>query len=144
MNYQFSQQIPWRMPGSSVMKNIITESWMKLSKINLFSFHLFLGWMLYIIPSISTYIGLGLIVAGYYYIISDPKYHAMVPIYFSAYIVGFEVLLRMTGSRLFWEFGKYAVIYFLLLGIIKNRGKLFIILLNIQSLSQRKIFMGNR
>jgi len=35
---------------------------------------------------------------------------------FSAYIVGAEVFLRMTGSLVFYESGKYAVIIFLTLG----------------------------
>ena len=51
---------------------------------------------------------------------SDPleKY----PLFFSAYIVGIEVLLSMAESTLFWEFGKYGVIYFFLLGILRMNG----------------------
>ena len=46
------------------------------------------------------------------------------PLIFSAYIVGIEVLLRMTEANLFWEFGKYAVIYFLLLGMARKQIKI--------------------
>jgi hypothetical protein len=35
--------------------------------------------------------------------------------------VGIEVLLRMCRSVLFWEFGKYAIIYFILLSILRTK-----------------------
>ena len=35
-----------------------------------------------------------------------------------------EVLLRMTKASLFWEFGKYAVIYFILLGFSRRRSNI--------------------
>ena len=37
--------------------------------------------------------------------------------------MGIEVLLRMGKSSLFWEFGKYAVVYFILLGLIRKSKK---------------------
>ena len=69
---------------------------------------------------ISTYYGLGIIFIGTYLILiyQDPKGH--LPIIFSCYIMGIEVLLRMGRSTLFWEFGKYAIIYFIFLGIIRK------------------------
>lgn len=56
---------------------------------------------------------------------------------FSGYMVGIEVMLRMTNANVFWEFGKYTVIVLFGLGmIIENRPKnipkpmvLFILLL---------------
>lgn len=41
----------------------------------------------------------------------------------TAYITGSEVLWRMNGAQLFWELGKYAVAAFLLLGLIRMRGR---------------------
>ncbi|GAQ48950.1 ligase [Flavobacterium psychrophilum] len=38
-------------------------------------------------------------------------------LYFCAYIVGSEVILRMTGGSLSYEIGKYSVILFMLMGI---------------------------
>jgi len=42
---------------------------------------------------------------------------------FSSYIVGLEIILRMTGANVFWEYGKYAVILFLILGILVESAK---------------------
>jgi len=61
---------------------------------------------------------------GTYYILGKPDPLEQYPLFFSAYVVGIEVLLRMARSSLFWEFGKYAVIYFLLLGILRRNKRL--------------------
>jgi len=60
---------------------------------------------------------------GTYYILGKPDPLEQYPLFFSAYVVGIEVILRMAGSSLFWEFGKYVVIYFLLLGILRRSEK---------------------
>lgn len=39
------------------------------------------------------------------------------------YITGIEVLLRMTDAAIFWEFGKYAVVGILILGVITRRER---------------------
>jgi len=82
--------------------------------------HVFIGSILWILPSLSTLFGLLIILVGGYRILNKPDSKGLLPIFFSAYIVGIEVLLRMTSSLLFWEFGKYAVIFFLLLGILRK------------------------
>jgi len=90
------------------------------AKIYLILFHVMLGLILSNFRFISTYYGLGIIIIGTYLILiyQDPKGH--LPIIFSCYIMGIEVLLRMGRSTLFWEFGKYAIIYFIFLGIIRK------------------------
>ena len=90
------------------------------AKIYLILFHVMLGLILSNFRFISTYYGLGIIFIGTYLILiyQDPKGH--LPIIFSCYIMGIEVLLRMGRSTLFWEFGKYAIIYFIFLGIIRK------------------------
>ena len=99
---------------------------MKLFRINLLILHGLLGFVLWEFPFLTTYIGIVTILVGTYYILSKPDPLNQFPLMFSAYIVGIEVLLRMTGASLFWEFGKYSVIYFLLLGIIRRRKSLHI------------------
>ena len=96
---------------------------MKLSKISLIIAHMLLGFIIYEFSFISTYVGIGLILFGTYCILSRPDPLERYPVFFCSYIVGIEVLLRMAGANLFWEFGKYAVIYFLLLGILRQRNK---------------------
>ena len=88
--------------------------------------HLLLGYLCHEFPFISTYYGLIIVSFGTYYILGKPDPLEHYPLFFSAYVVGIEVLLRMTGSSLFWEFGKYAVIYFLLLGILRKSRKTLI------------------
>ena len=90
------------------------------AKIYLILFHVMLGLILSNFRFISTYYGLGIIIIGTYLILiyQDPKGH--LPIIFSCYIMGIEVLLRMGRATLFWEFGKYAIIYFIFLGIIRK------------------------
>jgi len=89
--------------------------------------HLLLGIILTQFPLFATLYGVIIILFGTYYILEKNDSLGKYPIYFSSYIVGIEVLLRMTGAGLFWEFGKYAVIYFLLLGIIRERKKVQIL-----------------
>ena len=44
-------------------------------------------------------------------------------IYTAAYIAGAEVLWRMTGAHIFWEFGKYAVIFIFLINLLTRGWK---------------------
>ena len=90
---------------------------MKSLNRKLFIFHIFLGVLLWQSSAISTYYGIIIILLGSYFILSRPDPLEQYPLIFASYLVGIEVLLRMTGSTLFWEFGKYGVIYFLFLGI---------------------------
>ncbi|AUC84412.1 hypothetical protein CW731_03455 [Polaribacter sp. ALD11] len=44
-------------------------------------------------------------------------------LFFAAYLVGAEVFIRMTGGFVLYETGKYAVILFLIMGIVLGRFK---------------------
>ena len=90
-------------------------------KNTLFFIHFLVGLILWKFPFVSTYIGLIIILMGSYFILNKPDPKGHFPLLFSAYIVGFEVLLRMTEARVFWEFGKYSVILFFILGFIRNK-----------------------
>jgi len=90
-------------------------------KTPLFFIHFLVGLILWKFPFISTYISWIIILIGSYVILKKPDPKGHFPLIFSAYIVGFEVLLRMTNARVFWEFGKYSVILFLILGFIRNK-----------------------
>ena len=94
------------------------------SRLLLLSFHLLLGLSLYNFQFLSTYFGYAIILISTYMIASYPDPKRILPLYFSFYIIGFEVLLRMTKAALFWEFGKYADIYFLFLGLIRGNKKI--------------------
>ena len=98
----------------------IAISW----KIKLLIVHILLGLLLFYNQSTSTYIGLILIAFGTYRILLHPNYNEKLSLYFSSYIVGIEVLLRMCSATLFWEYGKYAIIYFIILGIFRSNNTL--------------------
>ena len=96
---------------------------LQLYKLRLLFAHLLMGYLLTSFRNLnlSTFYGIIVIIIGTYYILLKPDSKSQYPILFSAYVVGLEVLLRMTNSKLFWEFGKYSVIYFLLIGMIRER-----------------------
>ena len=100
---------------------------MKLSKIKLLIIHGIFGFVLTIFPYLSTYYGLFIILLGTYLILEKPDPKGKYPLIFSTYVVGLEILLRMAGANLFWEFGKYATMYFLIIGLLRkiNRIQIF-------------------
>ena len=65
----------------------------------------------------STFWGWSVVFSGVYYIIKYRNQYNEVGI-FSSYIVGLEIILRMTKAELFWEFGKYGLLTFLILGLL--------------------------
>ena len=114
----------------------IAISW----KIKLLIVHILLGLLLFYNPSISTYIGLIIIAFGTYRILVHSNYNEKLSLYFSSYIVGIEVLLRMCGANLFWEFGKYAIVYFILLGILRNNNAFKIFVMSSKTTDTVKYF----
>ena len=99
----------------------LSNNW---GNITLIAIHLLLGVVLFNYPFLSTYLGFLIVIIASYYILSYPDNSSILPLKFSAYIIGLEVLLRMCQSSLFWEFGKYAVIYFIFLGILRKKSKI--------------------
>ncbi len=93
-------------------------------RMSLLLIHIVIGFIFYNFSYLSTYFGIFIILSGTYLILSKTSYNKMVPLYLSGYIVGSEVLFRMCKSSLFWEFGKYSIIYFIILGFIRNGSKL--------------------
>ena len=84
--------------------------------------HLLLGVLLFYFPYLSSYIGLLVIAYSTYLILFHKNYYKFAPIICSAYIVGFEVLLRMSKSFLFWEFGKLSIIYIISIGFLRRKA----------------------
>ena len=102
---------------------------LQLYKLRLLFAHMLMGYLLISFSglNLSTFYGIIVVIIGTYYILSKPDSKSQYPVLFSAYVVGLEVLLRMTNAQLFWEFGKYSVIYFLLLGMIRQRQSINIL-----------------
>lgn len=92
----------------------------KNTYISLVLFHVFLGILLYQFSFLGKLISVLLFFVGLYVINikRDKNFEAL---NFSAYVVGIEILLRMTGGNIFNEYAKYVVMIFLFLGIL-HRG----------------------
>ncbi|AOW08112.1 O-antigen ligase family protein [Flavobacterium gilvum] len=85
--------------------------------IYLLLFHAFLGVLIFAMPFLSKLFTLTIFVFGIYYIIEN-KNKNNEALVISAYVVSFEVLLRMTDGMLINEFGKYSILIFMLLGMV--------------------------
>jgi len=75
-----------------------------------------IGLGLYYLPFFPKLYGYGMFVVGVYFVLNSRNRNNEV-LYVAAYIVGSEVALRMTDGNPIYEYSKYAVIIFMLLGI---------------------------
>lgn len=89
-------------------------------KLILFLVHVVLGFAL-TISAVSRLYGLLIIAVGIYFIVKNKNSNEEALI-FSAYLVGAEVLLRMTGGAILFETGKYGVFLFLIVGAIVGKN----------------------
>lgn len=78
--------------------------------------HVLIGLGLYYLPFFPKLYGYGMFVVGVYFVLNSRNRNNEV-LYAAAYIVGSEVALRMTDGNPIYEYSKYAVIIFMLLGI---------------------------
>jgi hypothetical protein len=78
--------------------------------------HIIIGLGLYYVPFFPKYYGYGMLIFGAYFVLNSRNQNNEV-LYAAAYIVGAEVVLRMTDGNPIYEFSKYAVIVFMLIGI---------------------------
>lgn len=78
--------------------------------------HILLGILIYLVRPLSQVYCIATLVLGVYYVMKTQNKNNEV-LYVSAYIVGSEVFLRMTGGNLFYETSKYAVMIFMAFGM---------------------------
>ncbi len=81
--------------------------------------HLLLGALAFYVPILFVVYPFIVFVFGLYYVIMSRNKNNEV-LYFAAYFCGMECFLRMTQNLIFYETGKYGVLFFMLLGIILN------------------------
>jgi O-antigen ligase len=79
-------------------------------------FNILIGILIYFIRPLSIVYAILIPAVGLYFVIKNQNRNHEV-LYASAYFVGSEVLLRMTGGSLLYEFSKYGVMVFLTLGM---------------------------
>ena len=78
--------------------------------------HIVLGFLLYSNPLIPKIYGYTIIFGGIFYIINSKNRNSEV-LYAIAYMVGSEIVLRMTNGNPVYEFSKYGVMIFVLVGV---------------------------
>lgn len=88
-----------------------------LSYIYLILFHAFIGGLVFVLPVTSNVYTLLILILGIFYIIKNKNKNNEVLI-MAAYVIGVEVFLRMTNGMIVNEFGKYAVMIFMFIGMI--------------------------
>src|SRR5262245_37006759 len=82
-----------------------------------FAVHAVLALLMIQINLVSTLHALATLLFGFW--LAATARQAEKIVYVIAYITGSEVLWRMTGAQIFWEFGKYAVVAILLVTILR-------------------------
>jgi len=79
--------------------------------------HVVIGLVIFWKPFLSKYYGILILLIGFFFVFKTKNRNNEV-LYASAYIVGAEVFLRMTFGNILYEFGKYGVIIFVILGML--------------------------
>jgi hypothetical protein len=73
-------------------------------------------------PTLATVHALGVLALGVWWACHGDRLGHVIVV--TGYIAGAEVLWRMTGAQVNWEFGKYAVSGVLILAMLRNRAHL--------------------
>ncbi len=88
----------------------------------IFVIHVLLGIMLATIPGVARIWQIAVLIIGCFDVYQHRNRSNRAGIY-AAYFAGMEVMVRMTGQSVFWEFGKYGVVLLLVLGIWVSKRK---------------------
>ena len=78
--------------------------------------HIGIGIAIYMFPAISKLYGIAMVFGGLYWVLKNRNRNEEV-LFVSAYLVGSEVFLRMTGGNPLYEFTKYGVMGFIVIGM---------------------------
>ena len=79
--------------------------------------HVFIGVLIFVLPVLSKVYSLLILFLGYYIVVKNKNVNNEVLVV-SAYIVGVEVLLRMTSGMFINEYGKYNIIVLMIMGVL--------------------------
>lgn len=83
-----------------------------------FAAHFVLALLMSKFSVIATAHALATIAVGFWWAASGERLERVA--YIGAYIIGAEVLWRMTGAQIFWETGKYATVAIFIVAIVRN------------------------
>jgi hypothetical protein len=86
------------------------------SYLYLILFHVAIGIMIFLLPFTAKLYGYSIFILGGYFVIKTQNRNNEA-LMAAAYIAGSEVLLRMTGGNITYEFSKYGVMIFVFIGM---------------------------
>ncbi len=78
--------------------------------------HIVIGIVIFAVRPLAKFYAIAMLAVGLYFILKNRNRNNEA-LYASAYIVGSEVFLRMTGGNLLYESSKYSVILFMVIGM---------------------------
>jgi O-antigen ligase len=81
--------------------------------------HIVIGLVIFFIPIFSKPLAALVFIVGLFFTMKNQNKNQEV-LLFSAYIVGSEIFFRMTGGIILYEFAKYSIIFFMILGMYYN------------------------
>jgi O-antigen ligase len=93
---------------------------MRLGWIAFLAIHIPLAILIYRVPGIATLHALITLVTGLWWAVSERRPERVA--YVGAYIAGIEVLWRMAGTQIFYEFGKYATAAVFIVAMLRFRS----------------------
>lgn len=104
--------------------------------------HLVAGVLIAFVPSLVYYWQLAVLIVGIIDIIQSRNRNGEAGLW-AAYFSGMEVVARMTSQSVFWELGKYAVVLFLVVGLLLDKRTLRLPYLIYFSLLLPSIFIAS-
>jgi O-antigen ligase len=113
-----NKQLPDKQPKEPDSKISTREVLSKYGVVILIIAHVPLGLMVYRSSTIATIHALIALGFGLIYSLSGRNIHRVA--YAASYIVGGEVLWRMTEANINWEFGKYALVAMMVVAILRK------------------------
>jgi len=78
--------------------------------------HIVIGFVIFFIPALSKPLAALVFLTGLFFIVKNQNKNQEV-LLISAYVVGSEIFFRMTGGIIIYEFAKYSIIIFMILGM---------------------------
>src|SRR5688500_16967369 len=105
----------FRKPGEHAIKALNAQ----LALILFFGAHAPLALLMQRYTDLATIHAVATLVIGLWWAVSRGRPDR--GLYVCAYITGAEVLWRMVGANVFWEFGKYSVAAVFIVGILRER-----------------------
>lgn len=102
-----------------MVKNLIKVNRKEKNYILLILLHIVIGLVVFFIPPLSKPLAALVFLVGLFLIVKNQNKNQEV-LLASGYIVGSEILFRMTGGIIIYEFAKYSIIIYMLMGMYYN------------------------